>query len=298
MKVKFWGVRGSIPAPGPQTAEFGGNTSCVEMRTDAGEIFIFDAGTGIRECGLSLLKQMPLAVKILVSHTHWDHIHGFPFFVPAFIRGNTIDFYGPSHFDAEKTLKKVIELQMDYAYFPVREAELNSRIEYHDLQAGTYTIGGARVTTGVLNHPVHTLGYRCEADGKVVVYTGDNETYRDNLTDASEDDAEYIAEVRAAVEEGNRNRVRLCQGADLLICDSQYTPEEYPSKVGWGHSPWDDVVRLGAEAGVRRLALTHHEPVRNDEGMRKLEADARRLGAELAPGMEVFAAREKVEICL
>ena len=291
MELTFWGVRGSVPTPGPSTQLFGGNTACHELRI-GNRLVILDAGSGIRELGLKLAREMPVKADIFVTHTHWDHINGFPFFTPAFVPGNRLHFYGPAHFDPTKTLKKVIELQMDFAYFPVSAAQLAAQIDYTDLKEGEHDIDGLKVHTRFLNHPVHLLGYRIEAEGKVLVYTGDNEPYYDCLSDADEDDEEYIEEVRAAVREGNQKLVDFVRGADLLVADAQYTPEEYPSKRGWGHTAWDDTVRLAVNSGVKRLALWHHEPTRNDAGMAELEKKAQAMMKDLAPSIECFAARE------
>ncbi len=226
MLVRFWGVRGSIPVPGPDTVEFGGNTSCIEVRTGKG-LFVLDSGTGIRGLGLSLLSQPgPIRLHLLITHTHWDHINGFPFFVPIYAPGNSIDVYGPRNLHSETGIKDVLTLQMDYSYFPVRTSELSATLEYHDLDEGTFEAEDARVTTKFLNHPVYMLGYRIESGGKTVVYTGDFEPYHNVFTKEEE------SRIFEVVEHANRRAVELARDADVLIGDAQYTLEEYEKKRG------------------------------------------------------------------
>src|SRR2546427_727520 len=170
MEVRFWGTRGSIPTPGPQTVRFGGNTSCVEVRTDAGHIFIFDCGTGARPLGEALMAPpgAPVSASILFSHTHWDHIQGFPFFAPAFEPRNTIAVYGPE--GGRRSLHDTLARQMELSYFPVELSQLPATLSYTDLGEGAHTIGGARIVAQYLNHPPVTLGYRVEADGAAVAH--------------------------------------------------------------------------------------------------------------------------------
>ncbi|MFH1537564.1 MAG: MBL fold metallo-hydrolase [bacterium] len=312
MKVKFWGTRGSIPTPGPSTVKYGGNTTCLEIRTDDDKLFIVDAGTGIRELGLSLLGKGQIEANVFISHTHWDHIHGWPFFIPAFIPGNSFTIYGPVHYDQK--LEEIISGQMHYSYFPVKLEHMASKISFVELKETTFELEGVHVTAKYLHHPILVLGYRFEQNGKTVVTMFDHEKYsnifvqkekkeeKDDLDDllfgSSEDDENAEKEAGEAVEEMNRRVVEFARNADLAIVDAQYTDEEYPSKIGWGHGTMEDAIKLAANANIRRVALIHHEPTRPDEAMEKIEDFC--AGEILKRGMsgkhEVFAAREKFEV--
>ena len=181
MRVRFWGTRGSIATPGPGTNHFGGNTSCVELTTANGDLLIFDCGTGAHRLAAELMAQGKKAINsnILLGHTHWDHIQGFPFFTPAFVKGNSAAIYGPE--GSRGSLHDVLAGQMEFTYFPIELSQLPAAITYHDLTEGIHTIGGARVATQFLNHPAMTLGYRVEADGVAVVYLVDHEPFSDEL---------------------------------------------------------------------------------------------------------------------
>jgi phosphoribosyl 1,2-cyclic phosphodiesterase len=265
MELTFWGVRGSIASPGPDTAKYGGNTSCYELRNDAGNIAILDAGTGIRALGMKLMQSMPVKCSILVSHTHWDHIQGFPFFIPAFVPGCSIDMYSPRQF--EKTLEGIITGQMDYSVFPVRTAELSADINFHNLTEGPFEIPGFKVFSQFVCHPVTSTGYRVEADGKSIFYSGDHEKFFDQYHKGIKEediDPEMKEQMQAMVDVQNQKIIDACQGVDLLIMDSMYTDEEYPAKVGWGHSTVEMNLQLAVDAQVKHIALTHHEPTRTD----------------------------------
>ena len=181
MRVRFWGTRGSIATPGPGTNHFGGNTSCVELTTASGDLLIFDCGTGVHRLATNLMAQSkkPIHANILLGHTHWDHIQGFPFFTPAFVKGNSAAIYGPE--GSRGSLHDVLAGQMEFTYFPVELNQLPAEITYHDLTEGIHGIGGARVAAQFLNHPAITLGYRVEADGVAVVYLVDHEPFSDEL---------------------------------------------------------------------------------------------------------------------
>ncbi len=298
MKVKFWGVRGSIPTPGPSTAIYGGNTSCYEVEDDDGNIFIFDAGTGIRECGQSLAARQVKEIHLFISHTHWDHIQGFPFFVPSYIPGVKINIYGPTHF--EKSLRKIMDLQMDYAYFPISRQQLNAEIDFKDLKEETIKIGNTEIITKYSNHPVTSLCYKIVSNGKTVVYSGDNEPYYNVLVnegdddDSEDDDFEDGIEdedMDAIVAERNQLHRDFCK-SDLLIHDAQYTVAEYPKFKGWGHSPMELVIAFSKVQRVKKLFLTHHEPTRNDEAMEEIE---KRLQAA-NEGFDLQFTREGMEV--
>jgi CheY-like chemotaxis protein/phosphoribosyl 1,2-cyclic phosphodiesterase len=288
MRVRFWGTRGSIPAPGPDTARFGGNTSCVEVRTAADDLFILDSGTGIRLLGMDLLRgaRPPARGHLLLGHTHWDHIQGFPFFRPIFLPGNEFDIYGPRH--SQHPLHEALAGQMEFTYFPVELAQLPARIRYHELAPGAHEIGGVRVFAQYLHHPALTLGYRLEADGVAVVYLADHEPYADTIWRSDG----VPGRLDSILHEGDRRHAHFMLDADLVIHDAQYTPEEMPARRTWGHSAYDYVVELAAAAGVRRLALTHHDPNRDDAALDEIERRARALAATLGAATEVFCAYE------
>ncbi len=294
MRVRFWGTRGSIATPGPDTNHFGGNTSCVEVTTDNGAHLIIDCGTGAHRLAGHLMSrgEEPISVNILIGHTHWDHIQGFPFFGPLFVPGNSVAIHGPE--GGHGSLHEVLAGQMEFTYFPVELSQLPAAITYHELSEGIHTIGGVRIAAQYLNHPAMTLGYRVEADGVAIVYLADHEPFSDELWRA---DAEpgHIASI---LHDGDRRHASFMAGADLVIHDAQYTPEEYPTKKGWGHSTYDYAVRMSAAAGVRCLALTHHDPDHNDHFVAEIERKARTLATQCGTGLDVFCAYEGCELAL
>jgi len=273
MKVKFWGVRGSIPCPGPSTAIFGGNTACVEIYIESlKRRIIIDAGSGIRELGNTLMQNDGangnLCADIFLTHTHWDHIMGFPFFAPIYVPTSQIKIYGPATYE-EESLKDVLSGQWTYRYFPVRHEELSSKLEYIDLKEGVYDLGqGIQLLTKYLNHPLLCLGYRFEYDGKVLCTAFDTEPYS-NVFCTDPDDPSYdeamAAEGELAAAEENLRMERFIHGADLLIYDAQYTQAEYrQSRVGWGHSPIEHAIGVAQRSQVKKLALFHHDILRTD----------------------------------
>lgn len=294
MRVRFWGTRGSIATPGPGTNHFGGNTSCVELTTANGDLLILDCGTGALPLAAGLMAQGRKAINanILIGHTHWDHIQGFPFFSPAFVNGNSAAIYGPE--GSHGSLHDVLAGQMKFTYFPIELKQLPAAITYHNLTEGIHAIGGARVATQFLNHPAVTLGYRVEADGVVVVYLVDHEPFSDALWRAGAEPGR----IESILHEGDRRHAKFMAGADLVIHDAQYTPEEYVSKKTWGHSTYDYVVQIAAAAGVRRVALTHHDPGHNDHFVADIERKARILALQLGTGLDAFCAYEGCELVL
>ena len=294
MRVRFWGTRGSIATPGPGTNHFGGNTSCVEVATASGALLILDCGTGVHGLAASLMARdkQPVVANILLGHTHWDHIQGFPFFTPAFVKGNSAAIYGPE--GSGGSLRKVLAGQMEYTYFPVELEQLPAAITYHELPEGIHTIAGVRVATQFLNHPAMTLGYRIEADGVALVYLVDHEPYSDELWRA---DAEP-GHVESILHEGDRRHALFMADADLVIHDAQYTPAEYPAKKTWGHSTYEYVVHIASAAGVRRVALTHHDPAHDDRFVADIERNARTLALQHGLGLDVFCAYEGCDLLL
>jgi len=249
--VSFWGVRGTLPVPGIDTVRYGGNTSCVTLEFARGELFIFDAGTGIKPLAnwLMGLGQKKIEAKIFLSHPHWDHINALPFFTPLYIQGNIFEIFGPRHGDI--TIHELISAQMDGVYFPITIQEFASSVTFRDLHEETLDLNGIIIKTMLLHHPGQCLGYRIEYKGRSVCYITDNEMFLE--TDEDRYDPFYV-----------RRLVKFIEGADLLITDTTYTDEEYATKVGWGHSSVSQVVDLAARANVKRLYLFHHDPDQND----------------------------------
>jgi phosphoribosyl 1,2-cyclic phosphodiesterase len=264
--VRFWGVRGSIATPGPATAEVGGNTSCVEVRC-GDELIVLDAGTGLRALGDELVRRGEKRGELLLSHLHWDHIQGLPFFVPLYVPGTELTVRGPAWGDGG--LAGALRRQMSAPGFPVELGDVSARLRFEELRPRSqFECGEARITAAKLNHPGGVLGYRIEYRNRSIVYATDTEHY------------ECVDPVLR----------ELARGADLLIYDAQYTPEEYPSKVGWGHSTFEAACWLAREAGVKRLALFHHDPRHGDAAVAAIERRAQACFGD------VFAAREGMQL--
>lgn len=266
MKLTFWGVRGSIPTPGKHTVRYGGNTPSSELRLDDDKLIILDAGTGIRNLGDFLINNgESIKAHLLVTHPHWDHIQGFPFFKPAFISGNELTIVGTERPD--RFLREIISDQMNHIYFPVQLHDLKADIHFVPVRAeGEMMIHDSKVKMIYVNHPGFTIGYRIEHRGKVLVYISDNEPF-DRAAAANLTNFESVVKEKYTTEEGDPNQrvFDFCNGADVLIHDATYTPEEYIDKVGWGHSHYLFTLRVAAEANVRRLYLFHHDQNHSDD---------------------------------
>lgn len=284
MLIRFWGTRGSLAKPGPGTIRYGGNTSCVEVRAADGTLIILDCGTGAHDLGQSLVTSGEQSKRghLLLTHTHWDHIQGFPFFAPLFVPGNEWDVYAPQGLG--RRLEDTLAGQMEYAYFPVTLGQLGATIRYHELGEGSFDLGAVRVTARYLNHPGLALGYRLEAGGVAMVYATDHEPHSRHQSEVAD-----AAQARPVHPEDQRH-VEFLAGADLVIHDAQYTLEEYPSKLTWGHTPAELAVDFALAAGVKRLALFHHDPLRNDAAVDRLVETCRQRAATGA--LDVFAAAE------
>jgi CheY-like chemotaxis protein/phosphoribosyl 1,2-cyclic phosphodiesterase len=289
MRIRFWGTRGSLAKPGPSTLRYGGNTACTELRTADGTLIVLDCGTGAHGLGQALLASGPaLRGHLLITHTHWDHIQGFPFFAPMFVPGNEWDIYAPGGLG--QRLEETLAGQMQHTYFPVTLHQLGATIRYHDLVEGTFDIAGLRVRTHYLNHPGLTLGYRLELGGVAVVYATDHEPHAGPQLDPAL--LAHTAPGALPVHHEDRRHVEFLAEADLVIHDSQYTMDEYPKKIGWGHTPVEWSVDYAVAAGARRLVLYHHDPLRDDDSLDRLLAACRRRAAEAGGGLEVLAAAE------
>jgi len=271
MRIKFWGVRGSTPTPQPENMRYGGNTSCVEVRLD-GQLYVFDCGTGFRVLGQALrreFKDRPVQAHIFVSHFHWDHIQGLPFFGPLYdLRESRFAFHCSSR---TRNLKRVLEEQMASPYFPVGLHEMQAKQEFYDLEEGKITLSDLSVQTMWLNHPQGCMGFRLETKDGVLVYATDNEPGNDKF---------------------DKNLRQLAAGADVLIYDAQYLPEEYKARRrGWGHSHWREAVDVVMESGAQELVLFHHDPDHDDACIDTVVQEARNYYPRVraaAEGMELF----------
>jgi phosphoribosyl 1,2-cyclic phosphodiesterase/ActR/RegA family two-component response regulator len=297
-RIRFWGVRGSIPVPGKGTVRYGGNTPCVEVRAD-GEIIILDAGTGIRLLGLELDKEFgPRSMKLtlLISHTHWDHIQGLPFFSPAYNQKNLIRVLG--YEGARAGLAKILASQMETPFFPVSLRELPSHLAIEELRETNFQIGKVEVRSKVANHPGICAGYRLSTSSGSIAYFPDNEPYEALKLHLASRDGITEEEARDFATAERAKMVEFLQGCDLAIMDTQYTDEEYTKHIGWGHSSLSSVVSLGLDSNVGKLLLFHHDPNHDDEMIDKMLEHARELAAKSGKPMEVEAAREGAEILL
>ena len=279
MRVTFHGVRGSIPTPGASTVRYGGNTVCVEARLADGTLIVLDAGTGIRELGKRLIREHHAApIHLLITHGHWDHIIGLPFFAPLYSKDTNLVLHAVTPLARERTRNPVI---FDGEHFPVRFADLPAHIE-HDETSDDLRIGSARVSHIELNHPGSCIGFRIvDDDGTSLCYLTDNEL-----------DPPGTATTSAAT------LARFAAGASLLVHDAQYVSADMPAKRGWGHSVVDQVLALGKDAEARVLALHHHEPERDDDALDRIAVDADAWTREHAPAMKAVVAREGVELVL
>jgi ribonuclease BN (tRNA processing enzyme)/CheY-like chemotaxis protein len=285
MFVRFFGTRGSIATPGPHTLRYGGNTSCVEIRSNSGTLVVLDMGTGAAVLGQELMERGgPLRGHVLISHMHWDHIQGIPFFPPFRVPGSVWDIYAPRSFG--QSLREILAGQMQYTYFPITLEQLGATIRYHELVEGRLSVGDIEVTSRYLNHPALTLGYRLEADGVSVVYACDHEPHSRAIAAGSGD-----------ISGEDRRHAEFLAGADLVVHDAQYLASEYPYKVGWGHSTIEYALAVARVSGVEQLALTHHDPIRTDAAIDDLVFSLRSEISH-ARGPHVFAAAEGYELKL
>lgn len=281
MKFKFWGVRGSIPTPGPQTVKYGGNTTCIEVRTANDELLILDAGTGIHALAQSLPTLRPLTAHILLTHTHWDHIQGLPFFLPIYSAGNHIHIYGADDDVTGLGIERAVNVQLQHSFFPVTEAQLKAEVSYHRLQNGkAIEIAGARITPLALNHPVVNLGYRIDdSDGSSLFFTGDYEPARNPFVG---DDLAF-ANAQNLVNQQQQAIRQVVGNVDSLIVDASYTESEYQHKIDWGHGTYEGGVRLAQLSNAKKLYFTHHEPSRKDSELEAIYQTMLRANSEDLP---------------
>ena len=302
MLVRFWGVRGSIATPGPSTVKYGGNTSCVELEID-GNHFILDAGTGIRLLGLDLLKRQSRGIlNLLISHPHWDHIQGLPFFMPSFRKEYELNIFGYESTNQE--LEKIIANQMDPTYFPVQLGDLDAKINFTKVKEGSLQIDDVRVDAIFLNHPGYNMAYRFTWKGKTLVYATDNQPYGycRHLGEWATD--EYFASLKSKTfrhieldfEDLNDRIIDFATGADLLIHDTQYTPEEFQHKIDWGHSTYEFTAELAIQAEVKSLVLFHHEPLHSDDMVKQIEDQTKSILRRSGHDIHCQAAKEGLEV--
>lgn len=303
MKIRFWGVRGSYPVPGAQTNRYGGNTSCVQVVPKDGPIIVIDAGTGLRRLGKDLMQgsfsEGRGAAHLLISHTHWDHIQGLPFFAPLYQEGNRFYVYARQRDDTH--LRAVFASQTEDPYFPVPFNAVKADVAFRELVEGArFEIGNVKVGCTRLNHPWIAMAYRLDCDGASVVYATDTAPFTDILLEN-----EFIKtpprvgeppspEHQAKLKEMRDGLVDLCRGADFLIYDTQFTVEEYRQRPHWGHSTPNDAIEIAMAAGVKQLALFHHAPERSDEQQDAILAETREKVK--GSGLEVTAAYEQLEV--
>lgn len=284
VSVQFWGVRGTLPVPGPHTTRYGGNTNCVTLSIGRKSFFIFDAGSGLKALSDHLLasKRLPIAAQLFISHPHWDHINGLPFFVPFYLKGNEFEIYGPKH--PEISLENIIFDQMESIYFPVTTKEFGAKIKYHTLDEEEFQIGHIQVQSIHLVHPGRCLGYKIEYKDKIFCYITDNEIYLENSPYYNKFDFEKLK--------------RLVTNANILVIDSTYSDEQYAQKIHWGHSSIGRVIDLADQAQVKLVCLYHHDVDQKDNDIDAKLDQARSLLAARQSQTQCIAPHEGEEIVL
>ncbi len=279
MKIRCWGARGSIPVSGAEYVTYGGDTTCIEIRTREDDIIVVDAGSGIRRLGSLLVQENRDQIFMVFTHAHWDHILGFPFFRPAYRKGTTIQMFGCPQ--AQESIQEMISRTMEAPYFPVNFQDLQADISYHEACETSFSVRDLNLTPIPLSHPNQGFGYRFNEDGKSFVFLTDNELgfqHPGGLT--FEDYAQFS------------------HGADFLIHDAEFTAEEYRKTRTWGHSVYTEALRLAMEAKVKTFGLFHHNQERSDSSLEEIVRDCRRIVAEKGGRMEVFALTQDTEIQL
>jgi len=279
MRIKFWGTRGTRPTPGRRTLRYGGNTTCIEVRDKHDNLVIIDSGSGIAELGSTFSPTEPLLAHLLITHTHLDHIQGFPYFMPAFVPGTHLTIVGPS--GSAKSLQAAFADQMDPAYFPVRLSHMPAEMEFIERNEGeTFEVGALRITPHLLMHPIPTFGYRIDEGSSRFTFATDNEF------------SMFAQQPNGAL----KDLTAWCRNSGLLVHDAQYSPEEYKNHAGFGHSTFGDALTLAELAGANELAFFHHDPAHSDSDVDDLieKARANHRGAEV----NAFPASEEQEISL
>lgn len=298
--LRFWGVRGSYAAPFASHLGVGGNTSCVEIRVND-HIIVCDAGTGIISFGNEMMKQDKIReLMIVLTHYHWDHVCGLPFFVPAFMPDWKIRFFGPGQDEDE--IRKHVSAQMRAPYFPVgTESWLSDTTYLNPKKDRTLHYGPIEIRYDSVHHPGVTYGYRIKVNGKVVIYISDNECkfIEKSVTKRQgEFNEEETTLYNEMVQEEHQSELDLIKDADILIHDAQYTPEDYEKKRGWGHSCYIDTINMAIDAGVKELYLYHHDPYYNDDAIEVIYTHSNQIISERDTDMICHIAREGMKIDL
>jgi len=270
IELTFWGTRGSIPSPGKDKSKYGGNTSCIEVNLPNHELIILDGGTGIRELGNSLLlRSKKIHAYIFISHYHWDHIQGLPFFAPAYHAGNSLTILGADH--PEFPLEKIFSSQMESIHFPVKSSSLAAHISLKKLSLGNYSVAGTEFKTIRTNHPGINFSYSFAFDDRKLIYMTDNELLP------------RVAKAESHIAYQREDFIRFIHGADMLIHDAQYSDKDYTKKKGWGHSSWREAAKLAVEGEVKHLILFHHDPnysdVIIDSSVKKCKEELKKIKA-------------------
>jgi len=279
MIIKCWGARGSIPVSGNGYNKYGGDTTCVEIRSKNDDIVIIDAGTGIRRLGSQLLKEKMRNINILLTHAHWDHVQGFPFFKPIYLQEMHIKIFGCPFL--KNSVQEMLEPMLTQPFFPVSFKDIKAKIEYFPIGGESFSIGSLSITPILLNHPNQGLGYKFTEDGRSFVFLTDNELnfkHPDGL--------------------GFEDYAAFCSQAELLFHDAGYTEEDYQQERGWGHSVYKDVLQLGIKAGVKKIGFFHHHHERTDQGLDKILSDCRHFLKKQKLDLDCFAVRQDMEITL
>jgi len=297
-RLRFWGVRGSIASPGSETVNYGGNTSCIEIRV-GGEILILDAGTGIRKLGRALVeefKNRPVHLNLLISHSHWDHIQGFPFFQPAYDPNFNLTIYG--YEGAQLGLQSTLASQMENPNFPIAMRQMPAHIAIRELKEMSFRVGALAVKAHFVNHPGVCVGYRIFTPAGSISYLPDVELFQQRRTSWKTASGGAPPQELGAVPEEDRSTLEFVRGSDVLVLDSQYDPAEYNQKIGWGHSCFEDSVTFAMQGGVKRLFMFHHDPDHGDEKISRMLAHARDMAQQAHSPIIIEAAREGCEVAL
>jgi phosphoribosyl 1,2-cyclic phosphodiesterase len=296
-RIKFWGTRGSIAVPSQETLRYGGNTTCVELRAD-GEIIVLDAGSGIRPLGIALDKEFqgrPIRLSLLITHAHWDHIQGFPFFKTAYDPKNEIRIFG---FDgAGATFREIMTEPMRAPFFPITMRELSARMDINKLNEMKFSLGKLDIHAAFVNHPGVCVGYRIFTSSGSVAFLPDHEPYEFFLHTARGKQLSPEETKKIATEQ-HTALVQFLRGSDILILDSQYTDQEYKKHIGWGHGSISSAVSLAIEAQVQTLLLFHHDPSHDDQMVDTMVESARELAMKSGSHLEVAGAQQGSEILL
>ena len=279
MLIRSWGSRGSIAVSGFDYLKYGGDTTCIEIKSDSGDLIIIDAGTGIRNLGNNLSVKSCGKIHMLLTHAHWDHLSGFPFFKPIYNKKCVIEVWGPQ--TTQDSVRNIVGKTMEPPYFPIDLDYIHADIDFFDMKGDHLTIGSVQITAIPLNHTNQGAGYKFEEGGKSFVFLTDNELFHAHPGGSTRDEF-----------------VEFCRDVDILFHDAEYTPEDYKKTKGWGHSRYTDAIDLGLEAGVHTLGLFHHNQDRTDKEVDAIEKDCKRILKEKKATMRDFAVATGTEIVL